>query len=265
MKAYWFREGVFNFGDLIGPYLIARLTGRTPDWATAGEPDDPLYVTAGSVLGSTEIEMENAVVWGAGFMAAGDRMQAKPRRIAAVRGPLSAEMVRAQGIECPKVYGDPGLLLPLLYRPEVERVPHRIGIVTHYADEGAPWIERAAKEENVIVISAARPKHGGVDGLIRSMKSCSCILSSSLHGLVVADAYGIPARWIEITDRVAGDGFKFKDYFASVGRPDDAPIRATGGVTPASVAPTARPAHRPPLEVIEKLLAACPFVGRIER
>ena len=54
--------------------------------------------------------------------------------------------------------------------------------------------------------------------VIHEIAKCEHILSSSLHGLVVADALGIPNGWIKLSDRVVGDGFKFKDYGTAIKR-----------------------------------------------
>jgi pyruvyltransferase len=53
--------------------------------------------------------------------------------------------------------------------------------------------------------------------------SCERIVSSSLHGLVIADAYGIPNAWLNSDggaggSRPGGGEFKFYDYFASVNK-----------------------------------------------
>ena len=50
------------------------------------------------------------------------------------------------------------------------------------------------------------------------------IFSTSLHGLIISHAYGIPAIWIK-AGNIGTDGFKFKDYFSSVNIPYYSPIK----------------------------------------
>lgn len=62
-----------------------------------------------------------------------------------------------------------------------------------------------------------------VEKTINEICSCRFIYSSSLHGLIVSHAYGIPALWFEHT-RLTGDRFKFYDYFSSVCIPAYSPL-----------------------------------------
>ena len=67
---------------------------------------------------------------------------------------------------------------------------------------------------------AARPEvelldvHAHPLEVVRGIASSRFVLSSSLHGLVVADAFGVPACWVAPTTKVEGAGYKFRDYYS---------------------------------------------------
>src|SRR5690606_38287819 len=136
-----------------------------------------------------------------------------PRRIHAMRGPLSAGVARRQGLQVPDVYGDPALLFPLLYTPQ-RSAEHQLGIIPHYADRQSPHVARLGALPGVDVIDIT----AGITEVPDRIARCTAIASSSLHGMILADAYGIPSTWIELSDQVEGSGFKFRDYLAGVGR-----------------------------------------------
>jgi pyruvyltransferase len=111
----------------------------------------------------------------------------------------------------PEVYGDPGLLLPLVYNPDIE-VRQRVGYVPHMVDKGLCPTDG-------LVIDLQKPWREVVDAI----KSCERIVSSSLHGIVAAEAYGIPATWAVYSDRIIGGEFKFRDYLLGTGRDEQGP------------------------------------------
>jgi len=193
-----------NIGDLLTPWLIEKITGQTPIYM----PYDvkcPKYMVSGSILNHAT---DYTIVWGAGFANSQDCLS-KGVDVRAVRGPVTAQRIKFQaGVDC-QVWGDPALLMPDLYKPQVEK-KYKVGICPHYAHqrEVIDWF--AGREDIKFINVFSTPEQFVIDVL-----ECETILSSSLHGLIIAHAYGVPAQWIEGTEKLGGDKVKFRDYLQS--------------------------------------------------
>ena len=206
MKAFWDRTQ--NFGDKLGPWLIQRITGKPVEFS-AGSDSDPVHVSTGSIL---NVSVNGSVVWGAGFARCTDPVVSHSR-ICAVRGPQSRAKLLAYGIECPNVFGDPAILLPrFLQGSKTKR--DCLAVIPHYADYYAVKEAYGA----LAGVQVVRLKDS-VEEVVRQITECSAAISSSLHGMIAAHAYGIPCQWVKFSDKVEGCGFKFHDYFSSGGLP----------------------------------------------
>ena len=128
-----------------------------------------------------------------------------------MRGPYTRERFLELGYPCPPVYGDPAILLPKYFQVS-QSVACRIGIVPHYSN-----IQQVNQiydlDPEVCVIDIRWP----LGKVIKTIHSCASIVSSSLHGLIFAYSYGIPAAQVEFTALPGGDGVKFLDYYAAGG------------------------------------------------
>jgi len=206
VHAFWCRApSTGNFGDALGPWIIERLTGRAPRFAAPDAPVDKL-LCAGSII---EYARERCTVWGSGILSRDDRID--PRAdLRAVRGPLTRSRALECGADCPAVYGDPALLLPPIYQP-APAVRSGIGIVPH-------WSERHRLEGRIPVTRELRliDVRAPVTHVIDAIASCEAIIASSLHGVIVAHAYGVPALHVAFGPLPNGDGSKFTDYLLSV-------------------------------------------------
>ncbi len=246
-----------NWGDKLNAPLVTMLAERPvinslhPDAAGL----TPVHYVVGSGIRTATAE---AVIWGSGFIGGNDALHVPVERILAVRGPLTARRVVEAGGARGLPMGDPALLLPLFYDPDVK--PHYdIGLIQHFREIGTEPLPRLPSGLSVRVIDIT----GGVKAVIDAVVSCRRILSSSLHGLIVAHAYGIPATWLKISDRPLGDDFKFRDYWASIGRDDASPVEARGG---ALIDPEAGVSTPDEAKVdLFALLAACPFLDEPRR
>ncbi|RYZ84136.1 MAG: polysaccharide pyruvyl transferase family protein [Proteobacteria bacterium] len=238
-----------NWGDALSPILVEMLSGRSVIHLEGIHHDR--YLAIGSILGGAN---ERASVWGSGFIREYDQLQGTPKSVHAVRGPLSRENLLRQGAECPEVYGDPALLLPRFYNPDAEK-GHVVGIIPHYIDKDNPWLKKQASDPRVKILDI----ESGIQEFVREVKSCECILSSSLHGLICADSYGIPNAWIRLSDEVVGGDFKFRDYRASIGADTPKAVMIEES-TPLDVLIGAVEKHELKID-LRKLLLACPFLS----
>lgn len=221
IRLYWL-AGLRNFGDAINPGVVAGVTGRPVVHAPA-ETAEAIGIGSLLTFRATLARLAappatQPLIWGTGIIAdpgpdfAG--ITVGPNCLA-VRGPLTA--ARLKGFD--GVLGDPGLLCPLIRpRPAAVDGLAPIAYVPHHQqwDEGAPL---PADEPDVRLIDVRlRDPWAVVDEIARA----TVVVSSSLHGLIVADAYGIPNVWVPSNPWMAAKGaFKFRDYFAAVGRRDE--------------------------------------------
>lgn len=172
------------------------------------------YYCIGSRL--DDIYCENFEVWGTGFMYSNSEIKYKPNKIHAVRGKLSRERYLKEGIDCPEIYGDPALLYPMVYKPKKINKKYAIGIIPHYIDKNIKWINNI-NDKDITIIDIL----GETNDFVDKINECEILISSSLHGVIAGDAYEIPSYWVNFSNNVLGDGFKFYDHFSSVGRKEE--------------------------------------------
>lgn len=202
-------EKVPNAGDQFSP--IAARIFFSENIIECGNPPSqyPNLLLLGSIL---EWADSNSYVCGAGLISSKSRLPIAPKAINCVRGPLTAYFLEQQGFLIPRNYADPGVLVPELF-PESVPITHSIGVIPHYVDLENPWLRKIGREPSIKIITPLQP----FQDYIVELKQCETILSSSLHGLIFAHAYRKRAAWIELSKNVIGEGFKFYDYYLSVG------------------------------------------------
>jgi pyruvyltransferase len=216
-----------NWGDDINYYFLREIIQRPILIYNSISLAYRLKLRNYLVIGST-IDMlckRNTEIWGAGIIDKNKSLRFKPRKVHAVRGPLTRKKLLEQGVECPEVYGDPALLISRHYKPNVKKkysigfIPHRSNLETiqDFTVDGAPLSRR----NDILVIDLSN--YDKWTDIIDQICSCENIISASLHGLIMAEAYKIPNVWIEFGKPLIGGHFKFHDFFLSIARDRESP------------------------------------------
>ncbi len=209
-----------NWGDDLNFYFISKITKRPVifyhNFRIAKWLHLKNYLCIGTLLDAVDYSNRQTTVWGSG-VSGQDRDFVIPERILSVRGRLTREFLLKRNIECPEFFGDPALALPLFYKPKNITKKYKLGIIPHVIDLNHNAIEAIRKHhDDILIIDLAN--YSKWTDIIDKINSCECIASSSLHGLIVSDAYGVPNCWIELSGKISGGYFKFYDYASSVDR-----------------------------------------------
>lgn len=220
LKLFWARgtggdEGLRNAGDWYSPLLCERLSGRRVVYAP---PDRCDLVAVGSLLHRLNRShrlhrlglRRRLHIWGTGSLRAGDRLHGR-HHVHAVRGTLTR--ARVEGAAAAVPLGDPGLLADQLLSGAPRR-RFRLGVVPHLVDrEDAQVRALVDKQPHGVLVDLRAP----VEQVLETIAGCEVVVSSSLHGLVFADALGVPNRWLTVGDRLLGGRHKFDDYYSAFG------------------------------------------------
>lgn len=222
-----------NIGDSINPYIFERILQvdfenvdyRNCDITGIGSGLRRFFVKPNSlhdlksiILG--RLKSKPLVLWSAGFLQTPTGKEICTRKnivVASVRGELSKKWVEKllnRRLNC--TTGDAGLLAAELITNSVTK-KYEVGIIPHDKDRGDAIVEKLHKN---LPDSTVIDVRGDVMEVLNKIASCRTIVSSSLHGLIIADSFHIPNAHIIISDRLSGDGFKFDDYYSCYGMSD---------------------------------------------
>jgi pyruvyltransferase len=211
-----------NVGDLLNEYLIPRIAGRPV--VKVQSAMQPHLRGIGSVLGSASSLSQ---IWGSGSIDGTVlRRRLSKKNIHALRGKRTLEVVKRNleddlaGVPL----GDPALLLPQFFDPQPAR-REGIGIVPHFSDEDrlTHYLTQIKSGPFRVISVKQQP-----EAFISELCSCEAVFSSSLHGLILADAYGIANKWISVSDKLLGGEFKFGDYYSVTDHPQESVAPVAG-------------------------------------
>lgn len=204
---YWWRPGdsTENFGDELSRVVVEKMLGHPVKRGTL-DAKGPLLLAVGSIILHAR---DGDTIWGSGIRENPLTVEKRFRQldVRAVRGPRSREFLCKQGIKCPEIYGDPALLIPYLF-PHLKRAKQPTYDYIILPNRGE--IDGFLPYKNVVM--PTRPWNEIVQIILQS----KLVISSSLHGIILAEAFGIPARLLKMT--WIEELIKYQDYYESTGR-----------------------------------------------
>jgi len=207
-------KACLNLGDALSPVIVREMLNRRRQFCVETPPRNrrlgARYLLAvGSVINDLGVE---ATVWGSGILNEkyGAKVAAKSREIRldirAVRGPITQKLLVGMGYRVPSVYGDPAMLMPLFYTPQCTEKRHDFGVVLHF---------RSARQLPGLHTIPVQTED--YQAFIEDLVSCRIVISSSLHGIILAESYGVPAVFL-CEERQQADLMKYLDYYYSTDR-----------------------------------------------
>ena len=216
-----------NMGDLINPLVVNKIFGLdskrhtflTGELSAIGSGlenyllSKTIKIKIPQLLSS--LLFKEVHIWGTGFIREDINESYLYKRntiFHALRGKLSKEKIeKIIGKQLDIPVGDVGLLADCLIDENPEKI-YQVGIIPHFREQDDPMFSKLKENYNnsTIIDLTEDPIE-----VIKKIASCETILSSSLHGLIVADSFGIPNQHIYVSNNLKGDGFKFRDYYSA--------------------------------------------------
>lgn len=204
-----------NFGDYLADFFFRKIL-------VAPLYQDAVYRLIGSVISDSILEYdlnliagsERVVYWCCGLREAHAlSVQSAPKMMfAGVRGPLTRQIL---GLDETTPIGDPALLMPLVYSPSQDaRTTGQSVCIPHFSQRHLAEELRVHCKADA-VLSPAVTDDSDLLQLIDDIAAAEFVLSGSLHGAIIAAAYGRPfAFW---DTGFVDVPFKWQDFAASLG------------------------------------------------
>ncbi|MFD1630594.1 polysaccharide pyruvyl transferase family protein [Pseudopedobacter beijingensis] len=205
---YWRpRDGSLNFGDHLSYIIVTKTLADNGFLLEEETSKNSRLLALGSVL---HFANSNDTIWGTGFNGKVGLHEHTYQNldVRAVRGPLTREFLISKGIDTPEIYGDPALLLPHIFPNKFKKT----GIKPYVIVPNLHDLRIAHQNAWDNVISPLNSWNKCIEEILNA----EFVIASSLHGLIIAESFGIPARYIRLSDEE--NLFKYNDYYLGSGR-----------------------------------------------
>jgi len=204
-----FWDGKPNLGDAISPIVVEYMLGLKNLSLTKTVDNTKHLYAIGSVITAG---IQNCTVWGSGILytTLGYRLKNRKLDIRSVRGPMTRMVLIEYGYDVPEIYGDPAIFMPEIYFPHNIKKQYKYGIVSH--KNGSKHLDDLSLLDNDYKLIDIKTNDYKV--FINDLLSVEYVISTSLHGIILAESYGISAILVQPEFSL----FKYYDWYCGTGR-----------------------------------------------
>lgn len=211
VNIHWWFHNKGNIGDNLSPYIVERMLNEKGINIDKKVKQTKHLFAIGSII---SFGYQNSTIWGSGLICGKKKHWSfwkffRKLDIRAVRGPKTRETLLELGYKCPEIYGDPAILLPRFIHMDNNEKKYDYVIIKHLSDnrkinidEGKNYIELDVRTDDFLEF-------------VRKISLGKKVISSSLHGIILAESYGVPAIMLNYEGI---DHFKFRDWYESTKR-----------------------------------------------
>ncbi|MBT9589511.1 MAG: polysaccharide pyruvyl transferase family protein [Thiobacillus sp.] len=208
----WWEPGDqrINVGDYLSRVIVSEMLSLRDQEISDKKDKSKRLLAIGSIL---HFAKSDECVWGSGVNWKIDLAMHRFSRldVRAVRGPLTRDYLQQRAISVPEIYGDPALLMPLFFPADLLR-PEARGSAPYLV---IPHLHEAVEKFGAYREHVLRPTCKPAT-FVAELLRARLVVSSSLHGIILAEAYGIPAVYLDMGN--GESSLKYDDYYYGTGR-----------------------------------------------
>lgn len=204
-----------NLGDTISPLIVDWMLKQRQISMDKITKKESSLLSTGSLCG---MEAEDVTIWGSGFHTMDFLVQSHKNKekntidFRAVRGPVTRYFYTAMGYECPEVYGDPGILFPLIYPGKPSAKKYKTSLIIHCGNENYD------EYRNLPDIHFIDIRTNHYEFFVEELLASEKVISSALHGIILAESYGIGTVFLNTKGYVEKAMMKYTDWYLSTNR-----------------------------------------------
>ncbi len=218
-------DRVANLGDALSPVMVTLLSGLPCTHKDLGSTQIRMGAVGTIAQGFSGGEVW---IWGTGTSKYRNPLHKGPGKerfipnsvttfhVTATRGPITRRILGEENATGAPAFGDPVWLLPQFYRPNLKK-RWKLGVIVHLADLKDRSLDAAVKDafvryqipesERTSVRLINTVTDVTVDALrarLDDILECERLVSTSLHGMVFAESYGIPCLYFSPRGKISG-------------------------------------------------------------